>query len=338
MDVSIRPYRPSDAAAALDLWMEGIGERYPLTEVVLRQCLEGDPSGRVGDAVLAEAGNRLIGFAYMTLQRQPEPELDSYRDRAHLQAVVVAPFARRSGIGRRLVGTLIAAAAGEGRTIVEAGSGFFYLWPGIPEDLAEAGPFFAALGLDAEGTTHDLRGVPRADALDDRAAEALDTAGLTLDHATGGDRDALLRYLYQEFGGEWWHDMGWWFDQGMRPERVLLLRDRDGAIRGHARLHRSFDRPLGPPLFWARQLAAPSGGIGPIGVARAVRGRGVGRALLLAALVELHQSGVRDAIIDFTERLDFYGQFQFIPWRTFRHASAPIEDVLEATAMASNAR
>ncbi len=330
---TIRPFDPSDVRAVTALWNRSIGDRYPLTPNTLETLVLANPSHRRGDALVvdAAASNRIVAFAYATTERGTEPELGAYHEATHLQAVVVDTAHRRRGLGRALVRAITQDADREGRRWIEAGSGFFYAWPGIPLDLEHAEPFVAALGLRPGSISYDLRGDVAGIRVGPPERAALASAGLFLDSARPADREALLAYLFAEFGGEWWHDVRFWLDNGLAPERFVVLRDGDGLIRGHARIHLRDDRPVGPPLFWAARRGASAGGLGPIGVARDLRGRGVGRALLVGALEMLTRAGATDVVIDFTTLLGFYGPLGFAPWMTFRHARARVGDVLAAT-------
>jgi GNAT superfamily N-acetyltransferase len=160
------------------------------------------------------------------------------------------------------------------------------------------------------------------------AASTLTTAGLSLQPASDLDRDPLLSFLLAEFGGEWWHDIGWFLDAGGDPAEVLLLRG-DGRIQGFARVHTPASRPPGWPMYW--HTDSPSaGGLGPIGLAAALRGRGLGRALLVLALDHLRSLGHADVVIDDTTLLGYYGPHGFAPWITYRHATAPLGPILAA--------
>jgi predicted N-acetyltransferase YhbS len=332
--VVLRPWTPDDTSAVVALWNASIGDRYPLRADVLVQMLQDDPSHRPEDALVAvdDATDAIVGFAYITVLRLPDGELDAFRPTAHLQAVIVDGTRRRAGIGRGLVGSLVDVAARERRPAFDVAGGFFYLWPAMPADLPDAEPFAKALRLTLGGTTFDLAGDLAGLAIDEHAHAALVAADVHLDHAAPSDRAALLGYLEGEFGGEWWHDIRWALDQGLDPRRIVLLRTRDGEIVGHARIHLPLERPVGPPLFWASRLSGRVGGLGPIGVAARLRGRGLGRALLVSALDEVRRAGMERAVIDATSLEGFYGPLGFRPWMTFRHASAPTRTLVDALA------
>ena len=325
-DPAIRAFRSDDAAAVLELWNDSLGERYRLRPDVLEQSVVTNPHARPADAAVAHSDGRLIGFAYAGISRTDAQELADERGQAWLQAVVVASSWRRRGVG----GALVRAVASIGREtaadLLTAGGGLFYLWPGVPEDLPAAAPFLERLGFRfGPDPAYDLRGdVSTMPALEvDNARAVLAAAGLALAPARDIDRDPLLRFLLAEFGGEWWHDIGWFLQAGGEPADVLLLRAGGGSIRGFARIHTPASRPAGWPMYWRAQSPA-AGGLGPIGLATALRGRGLGRALLVLALDRLRRLGHPDVVIDDTTLLGYYGPHGFTPWITYRHATAPL--------------
>jgi GNAT superfamily N-acetyltransferase len=327
---AIRAFQPNDSAAVLELWNESLDERYPLRGDVLALSVLTNPHARPGDAVVVEADGRLVGFAYAGTSRSDAPELADQRGQAWLQAVVVAPSWRRRGVG----GALVRAVAGIGRPAdadrLTAGGGLFYLWPGVPDDLPGARPFLTALGFEfAPDPSYDLRGdisTLSAIAIHD-AASVLDAAGLSLVAASADDGEPLLRFLRSEFGADWWHDIGWFLAAGGDPAELLLLRSGDERIEGFARIHGPASRPPGWPMYW-RAGSPTAGGLGPIGLAAALRGRGLGRALLVSALDRLRQLGHPDVVIDDTTLLGYYGPHGFAPWITYHHASAPLGPLL----------
>jgi GNAT superfamily N-acetyltransferase len=80
-------------------------------------------------------------------------------------------------------------------------------------------------------------------------------------------------------------------------------------------------RWIGPSIAWAASDggAPAAGGLGPMGLAPDLRGRGLGVVLLDRAMVHLASLGVREMVIDWTILLDFYGRLGFVPLRRYRH-------------------
>jgi len=72
---------------------------------------------------------------------------------------------------------------------------------------------------------------------------------------------------------------------------AVFISEEDNSITGFAAIEAN-NRGLGT--------------FGPTGVAKSMRGRGIGRDLLLASLSELHRLGYERAIIPWTDAIDFY--------------------------------
>ena len=323
--VQFRPYSPATAPHVVALWAVAVGDAFPLREPVVRQCLEANPSAQPDDAILAWENDRLIGFGYAGLHRMTDPETAGFRTRGQLQAIVVHPDRRRRGVGRQIAVALGDRIRANGVQTVEAGGGMFYLWAGVPEDLPGALAFATAIGFDLGEPSWDLRGNVAGLRIDAATNATLAASDATVRPATGDDRVALLTFLFTEFGGEWWHETRWFLDTGGDPAELLLLRDANDRILGLARIHGPTTRPIGPPHFWAARRSPESGGLGPIGIAAELRGRGLGRALLTVALDRLRRRGLIDVVIDFTTLLGYYGPHGFAPWITYRRATAPID-------------
>ncbi len=337
MDARLLPYEPAAAPHVVRLWNDAIGDTFPLREPALRQCLEANPSARPEDGCLAWADTgRLVGFGYAGFHRLEFPETAAFRERGQIQAIVVDAAARRRGIGRRIAGRLAGLARDRGIEHLGAGSGMFYLWGGIPEGLPDAAAFSEAIGFELGDVSWDLRGDVTDLRVDAASDGLLREQGLTIEAATAADVAAALAFLLAEFGGEWWHETSWFLAEGGDPTTLLLLRDADHRIIGLARIHRPDTRPIGPPHLWAARRAPAAGGLGPIGIAGARRGQGLGRALLVVALDRLRRAGLSDVVIDLTSQLGFYGGHGFRPWMTWREGAAPVERVLAATHAAAH--
>jgi GNAT superfamily N-acetyltransferase len=183
-----------------------------------------------------------------------------------LRLIAVDRNRRGRGIGTALLRDAESLGA---RTIAaEAGN---YFVPGVPE---ESIGFFR--GYKEIARTQNLIASTSFDAPADvrRAAHA--------------DRDRVLDFVSQHFGAIWRFETARAFDA---DEPTLMLAEHDDAIVGFA-AHEANNRGLGT--------------FGPTGVAKSFRGRGIGRSLLLASLADLRALGYANAIIPWTDALEFY--------------------------------
>jgi predicted N-acetyltransferase YhbS len=93
---------------------------------------------------------------------------------------------------------------------------------------------------------------------------------------------------------------------------------RGRALLGFAHLFHPGSRLVGPSMTWTSDQAARAGGLGPMGLAPALRGRGLGLALLDRSIQYLSALGVREITVDWTGLTGFYGRLGFSTSKRYR--------------------
>jgi GNAT superfamily N-acetyltransferase len=197
----------------------------------------------------------------------------------YLRILAVDPAAR----GRRVGTALLREAESRGARVAGAEAGNYFT-PGVPEALA---PFFEKRGYRETARTQNLivdelpsppgRGWPPS---------AARRPGEGVQHATAETRDRVLAFIEREFGRIWR------FEAEKAVDNLFYV-EHEGEVAGFS-AHDANNRGLG---FF-----------GPTGVAKSLRGRGLGRALLLASLADLRRLGYRRAIIPWTDAVEFYAK------------------------------
>lgn len=189
-----------------------------------------------------------------------------------LRILAVARNARRRGIGS----VLLADAGQQGIRIVAAEAGNYFT-PGVVDTDTGSRAFLGARGFVETQTTQNLEtGL-------DHLPESRGAIRVT--HETSGP---FLDFIEREFGRIWRFEAARAFSREQPPAFMAV---EDGAIAGFA-VHDVNNRGLG---FF-----------GPTGVARSMRGRGIGCGLLLASLHDLRRMGFRRAVIPWTDATAFY--------------------------------
>lgn len=266
-------------------------------------------TGRLGDLSgwvwRRDPAGRLVAFAAF---RPPEAHAHG-----HLRLILTAPEVRGQGLGRSLVrevrGRLgpVPLAAGEER-------GHFL--PGAPESSAG---FFERLGFIRTGRVSvdmvaDLRPPLPAAAL---------PAGLRLtDAREEGILPSVLALTGNVFSPRWTHDTAAVAHLG--PHQLLALLDGERVV-GFALIGTEDDPAVLPSFLFPDALRAavgtpgPAGGLGPVGLHPDLRGGGVGRALMLAAMGRLRARGVGAMGIDWTDLAPFYEPLGFRTWARHVH-------------------
>ena len=188
--------------------------------------------------------------------------------------------------------------------------------PGVPLECEELANLLLSRGFEEGGLAVDLERdlsdyQPPVGCLNPL------TGDVYVRRLVTSDRDNLIEFFDREFPARWKFDtMNKWDVEG-QPQFVFGL-FVDGQIHGFALTHEHEAKlPIGGAV-WRNDLGANWGSLGPIGNSREVRGRGLGDALLGAALLELSRSGVRQCIIDWTTLVDFYGRHGFVVNRRYR--------------------
>jgi GNAT superfamily N-acetyltransferase len=186
----------------------------------------------------------------------------------YLRLLAVDPSRRGRGIGT----ALLRDAESRGARIIGAEAGNYFV-PGVPEELTG---FFR--GYKETARTQNLI-----------ASTAFD-APTNVRRATHAERERVLDFIAEHFGAIWRFEAARAFDA---DEPTLMIAEHDHALIGFA-AHEANNRGLGT--------------FGPTGVAKTFRGRGIGRKLLLASLAGLRTLGYAQAIIPWTDAIEFYSR------------------------------
>ncbi len=309
--------------ALVDVWNAAWGRTFPLRIALLRQNTLGDPHFDPEGLVVAQEGpaGPLLGWALAKAAGHPFGPPGC----GWIGALVVHPAAQGQGIGTALLRRAEEFLKSRGKNRAVLGGGPAHFFPGVPVEPPDRGggralSFFERRGYRFSGTAYDLhrsladyRTPPRVEAV--LAAHP----GVTLRPLGPGERRPLLGFLAEVFPGRWTEDIRRFLEEGGEISDILGILD-GAAVLGFAHLHPPGSRRIGPSVAWARK-SERLGGIGPLGIAPSLRGRGLGLALLDRALLRLREFGATQVVVDWTVLLDFYGRLGFVPIREYRHGA-----------------
>lgn len=284
--MTLRPLRPDDAPAVLDLWNRSA--RYdPLTPALLEEKVWADPGFDPEAALVADDGGVLVGLAVGVRWGAPN------ETRGTVKLLCVAPERRREGIGGRLLGAVEAALRADGaRTLRVAECSPNYLVPGIDLRYTPGWLFvqkhgFASVG-EAVNMTVDLHADPQGTGWQSDADEArLAAAGVTVRRAEPHDGPAVAAIL----------DANW---PAWTPEIAAAMARTPPALA----LALRGDAVLGFSAYDANNVG--TGWFGPMGTAPEARGLGIGGALCRRCLADLAAQGLGQATIPWVAPVGFY--------------------------------
>ncbi|HVT05616.1 MAG TPA: GNAT family N-acetyltransferase [Thermoanaerobaculia bacterium] len=200
-----------------------------------------------------------------------------------LRLLVVSRPHRHTGVGSALLTQAEQHVAKDGqmRIAVGAEAGNYFV-PGVPEDDPAVRFFLEKLGYDSGPATSNLE----CSLNDNPLLYGSDSDEVR--RALASDRQRVTRFIEENFGRIWAFET----QAALRnnPPTVFIA-ERNGGIDGFS-AHDSNNRGLG---FF-----------GPTGVQTSQRGKGLGKALLLASLRDLRNLGYPKAVIPWTDAIDFY--------------------------------
>lgn len=185
-----------------------------------------------------------------------------------------------------------------------------HLLPGCPVECDALRTVLRECGFSEGGGYFDLERDLDTYEVPPECASALASAGAKVEACRIEDLAALDDFMAREFPSRWRHDVMRKATTCDEAGQVCLLWI-GGQIEGFAMTQ--FDgckRPIGGAV-WHESLGPKWGALGPIGVSKSVRGKGLGDALLGKSLERLQQCGARQTIIDWTTLEDFYGRHGF---------------------------
>ena len=312
-------FGPEAVPEVVAVWNAALGETFPLRESLFAQNTVLDPHFDPGGCWVARGPKRgsAVGMCLAKVAREPIGADGTLPDRGWVSALVVHPAFQRRGLGTRLLAQAEMYLAGLGRRRVVLGGDPGHFFPGIPL-RDEALAFFAGAGYQVRGDAYDLhRSIKDYTTPAEVGAARTGHPEVEIRPLRPGEEGRLLDFMDETFPGRWRYTMGR-FLAAHGPVGDVMGVVRGGAVRGFAHLFHPGSRWIGPSIAWPPALGR-CGGLGPMGLAPAFRGRGFGLALLDAAVRRLQALGVDEMIIDWTNLIGFYGRLGFVPLRQYRH-------------------
>jgi beta-N-acetylhexosaminidase len=310
----IRPYDPQrDELPVYGLWQAALGSKWPLSLRTFHQVTVGSGVYQSGDHWLAVDGNRVVGF----VGTQTRSVLGEERPRGELMLIMVEPSRQRRGVGRALLKQ--AESVLQQRGVARAqlgGGGVGYFWPGVPVNLPGAWGFFVACGWPCVESSYDLVRTLGEYQTPPGIEERVRAQRVTLETAAPSDAPVVLEFERRCFPG-WLHAFERVAARGEYGD-ILFARDGKGTILGTTLVMDPRSQWRRNAFVWSELLGENTGGIGPLGVQEAARGRGIGLALAARVTELLQERGVATSYVGWTWLVDWYGKLGYHVWQEYR--------------------
>lgn len=292
------------------IWNRSFEDKYAMDkETIIEKTFNDGEYFENGSLGLMDENN-LSGYIVTKINRGTLPE---YNNCAWLSTLVVDREYRNNGYGKALYNAAEDALKKAGIKKIILGGDMDNFFSGIPEPTPCADQFFKDLGYTLNPDKHyDLTAdVSKIDfdALDVRLnnddryhTEILNKDGV----------DGLTVFFDKNFPGRWKFEIMNYINGGGDLKDIMLLMDGHKAA-GFCKVFKNEDEAAAH-----REFGVNWGSLGPIGVDEDLRGRYLGNRLLNDSLKYLKIRGCGNVIIDWTILRDYYGQFGFKPYKTYR--------------------
>jgi predicted N-acetyltransferase YhbS len=305
-----------DAPEIIALWNAAFGADFPLTQRLLLQTLDGDPFYESEGCFVARENERIIGWVLSKSMQSAGPELGRFQKRGGIGALCVHPERQNQGIG----GELLNRAENFLRKNNSPVTLLYYphhLLPGIPAQNQNAREFFSHREYSGWRECVDLRRDLHDFAVPEKVWRALDeNPTVEMRPARENESAALIDFVAREFPGGWNYSTRAHFQRnGKASDFIIALENNEIIGFCHTADFRS--NWLLPSTYWFPLLGEKFGGLGPVGLGKAQRKRGLGLALTALSVADLKARGVEKMAIDWTNLIAFYEQLGFTVWKKY---------------------
>jgi GNAT superfamily N-acetyltransferase len=195
------------------------------------------------------------------------------------------------------------------------------LLPGIPADSSTGIAFFKKHAYSGFHECVDLWRELADYEIPPKARAAIEAnPSVELRPAREAERDAVIAMVEREFPGGWTYSTRGHFARGDAASDIIVAVE-NGEVIGFCHTADWRSPWLLSNTHWYPLLGARYGGLGPIGIAKEHRKRGLGLALCAVAVKDLKQRGVERMAIDWTTLIAFYEQLGFTVWKRYLQAT-----------------
>lgn len=312
-----------------ELWNRFLPARYRIDAELLRRNTVDAHLFDWGASAIELVDGKVVAFIAIkksaaSLYRGPDP------DQAHITALAFESPAA----GHEVFSYAKRVLADRGAFKIVFGQDSRHFFPGCPEDAGALHDFLMVEGFQEGRSFADFEAdltlyePPEGSLARISGPRGVDGLELQFKPLEPGEEETLRTFLEREFPGRWRHDtLAKIVEEGSSSFIYCLW--HQGAIAGFA-LTQDFEchAPIAGAV-WRADLGIKWGALGPIGIAKDLRRKGFGHALLAGTLGELKKKGVERCLIDWSTLEDFYGKHGFRPSRGYRE----MELILQAPAI-----
>ena len=301
----------SDYDEIRKLWNEEVGFIFPITEKLFNHHVVNSLYLTPNASYVAYLDNKLVGV--IITKTYSGDEILAYNDRVWISLFYVSKYFRKRGIGSLLLEKVVDEAKKMGKKMIQIGQDLGNFFPGIPCDFDNlTAPFLEKRGFKMLGYTHDLL------LKEPFNKEIIIKNDLDYRYATLSDKDELLKFMEKNFPGRWNFELKEYYENEIKFNNYFIARNEKKVV-GFVRVNRKDNENISYNINWYDRFDDLIG-IGPLGVDKDERGKGISKEMLSVLLKGFANQGKNEILIDWTGLLVYYQQFGFEVWKCYMKA------------------
>lgn len=307
-----------DLNKVVTLWNNNIGTIFPMDIRLMKQNIENELNKK--KIIGAYDNDMLAGFIIFKQWTAKSGMIEPKNIYGNINSVIVDMKYRFLGIGTKLFDIAENELKVWGVKTISIGSDTFHFFPGVPSGFKTMIKLLNNRGYVISDSQFDLICDISKVEFNKLPKLKLNTVkGYSIEIFDGKDKEDLYSFFRRCFPGRWYEEIVEFFNIGMKERDLVVLKDNKSII-GFSHIYDNRSSFIGPPIYWRKLLNENYGGLGPIGIDENYRKQGLGLLLLYRSLEILKQRRAEKMVIDWTDLLDFYGLFNFLPWKEYRRA------------------
>lgn len=329
MDLYYRRLNINEYNKIIELWNRNIGILFPMDEKLFLGNLEMDKSLDQEYIIGAFDEGKLAAFIIYKKHIADLGVIPAKKENGNINSIIVDFQYRNIGIGSKLLEICTKELKNQGVKSLEIGRDTFHFFPGLPTEYIKSVEFFKNRGFKEEYKSYDLVCDIRDINLDEirmlRGLKINNDDRFSFEELTEKYKNSLMEFLKKTFPGRWLADMKIFLGYHMKYKDIIITIDKkENSVVGFSHIFDKNSKVLGPGVYWRGLLGDNYGGLGPIGIDTEYRKLGLGLTLLYRCIEIQKKRGVGKMCIDWTDLFNFYGLFNFMPWKSYIHMNKKI--------------
>lgn len=287
----------------LKLWNEEVGLIYPISSKSFYQNVI---NYFEKDGLIAFINNKVIGF--IILKWFNNKQFVDYTANLFISLFYVSKKYRKQGIGSKLFDF---AENFDCNKKIIIGKDLYNFFPGVPTDFDNLTDFWLEKrGYNGVRYTHDLISYnPKTYPILNKDVKYM--------ICPKNMKDKLITFIKENNWGRWALEVEMFY-QNYSENEGYLIGLLNNEIVSFAKVNDHTMKFVGNNVMWQERFPV-LGGIGPLGVSKKYRNKGLGIDLISQAINELLKKDITTIIIDWTGLMELYRKFNFEVWKSYKY-------------------